>query len=315
MGYIGGKRLTARNTLRGLRWRVGELFFKRLFNVWQALGFHVTRNHYYEPIPDTRRLNPKLWERRLANPGIDYRDEDQVRLLAELARGWKAEWDQLPLTRPRDARPHDYHVENGGYASVDGEVLYAMIRRFKPARIIEIGCGNSTYLAARAVLANEADGAPCQLISVDPFPKDIVREGFAGLAECRPIPVQEIPLDEFSALGENDILFIDSSHVVKTGSDVQYEFLEILPRLNKGVLVHVHDIFLPAEYPEHWVKKSLQFYNEQYLLQAFLIFNERFRVVWGGHYMHLAHPELLGRAFRSYAPGRVRPGAFWMRRV
>lgn len=119
----------------------------------------------------------------------------------------------------------------------------------------------------------------------------------------------------FKELGENDILFIDSSHVLKIGSDVQYEYNEILPRLNKGVLIHVHDIFLPLEYPETWVRQSHRFWTEQYLLQAFLAYNSAFKVLWAGHYMHWKYPDLLEKAFRTYNREITGPGSFWMRKI
>jgi len=119
---------------------------------------------------------------------------------------------------------------------------------------------------------------------------------------------------EFGKLKENDILFIDSSHVLKIGSDVQYEYLDILPRLSKGVIVHVHDIFLPAEYPKEWVLKDYIFWTEQYLLQAFLAFNDSFEVLWAGHYMHLKYPNKLEDAF-SYKRDERLPGSFWMRKI
>ena len=113
----------------------------------------------------------------------------------------------------------------------------------------------------------------------------------------------------------HDILFIDSSHVLRIGGDVQYEYLEILPRLARGVIVHSHDIFLPAEYPRHWVLEEHKFWTEQYLLQAFLAFNDSFEVLWAGSYMHLKHPEKLEEAFSSYKRERTLPGSFWMRKV
>ena len=116
-------------------------------------------------------------------------------------------------------------------------------------------------------------------------------------------------------LARNDILFIDSSHVVRIGGDVLYELLEILPQLAVGVVVHLHDIFMPAEYPKNWVLKNKRFWSEQYLLQAFLAFNKDFEVLWGSSYMHLMHPEMLEAAFPSYRRDRWWPASFWIRRV
>ena len=118
----------------------------------------------------------------------------------------------------------------------------------------------------------------------------------------------------FKELKEGDILFIDSSHILKIGGDVQYEFLEILPRLNKGVIVQIHDIFIPVEYPKAWVLGNKLFYDEQYLLQAFLVFNSAFEVLWVGSYMHIRHPDKLEKTFNSYDRRTAWPCSFWMRK-
>jgi hypothetical protein len=114
-------------------------------------------------------------------------------------------------------------------------------------------------------------------------------------------------------LGADDILFIDSSHVLRIGSDVQYLFLEVLPRLAPGVLVHIHDIFMPAEYPREWVLTHGYFWTEQYLLQAFLTFNTSWEVIWAGSFMQLNHRESLACAFPQAVLDAM-PGSFWIRR-
>jgi hypothetical protein len=189
-----------------------------------------------------------------------------------------------------------------------------MIRRLRPSKILEIGSGNSTYISAMATVRNKEQGSDCELICIEPFPNVILRKGFPGLSRLVVRPMQEVSLAEFENLGENDILFIDSSHMLKIGSDVQRIYLEVLPVLKKGVVVHIHDIFLPAEYPRQWVMEHRMFWNEQYLLQAFLTFNERFEVLWAGSYMHLWHGDELGRAFKSYDRRKNWPGSFWIRR-
>jgi hypothetical protein len=136
-----------------------------------------------------------------------------------------------------------------------------------------------------------------------------------GLARIVREPLQDVDLAVFERLERNDILFIDSTHVLKTGSDVQLEYLEILPRLASGVIVHIHDIFLPAEYPKAWLTDEHIFWNEQYLLQAFLAFNKGFEVLWAGSFMHLNHSDKLRDSFPGYAPERSWPGSFWLRRI
>lgn len=256
-------------------------FIKKSFPIWQRMGFHVTPNHFYEPVPDTRTLREELWSKHSNIEGIETNEEGQINLLSQFSSKFKDEYENFPMLKT--SAPYQYYVNNAAFESVDGEILYCMIRHFKPRKIFEIGSGNSTYLAAQAVLKNkEEDGNECELIAFEPYPNNVLKAGFPGLSKLIPIKIQDIALSKFSELKENDFLFIDSSHVLKIGSDVQYEYLEILPRLNKGVIVHVHDIFLPAEYRREWVLNDYRFYTEQYLLQAFLAFNSAFEVLWGG---------------------------------
>jgi hypothetical protein len=313
-GFPGRRRLLAAVQLtRRVLWESRRLALQRSFTFWQTLGVHVTPNHYYGPVPDTRHLPASLWSQRLQSPGVDMRDAEQVALLQTFASSFRAEYGTFPMS------PHagmgKYYVKNGMFESVDGEILYCMIRHFRPKRLIEVGAGVSTVLSAQAVLRNASHGDPCEFVSIDPFPTSTLQAGLDGLSELLAKPVQEVGLDVFMQLARNDILFIDSSHVVRIGGDVLYELLEILPQLAVGVVVHLHDIFMPAEYPKNWVLKNKRFWSEQYLLQAFLAFNREFEVLWGSSYMHLMHPEMLEAAFPSYRRDRWWPASFWIRRV
>jgi predicted O-methyltransferase YrrM len=293
--------------------KVWHRMARKSFYLFERLGLHVVPNHFYQPIPDTRELDDALFARRTALVGVDMRDDAQCQFLETVSAAYKAEYDALPRTKGDVAS--QFYLNNGTYQSVDAEMLYCMVRHFKPRKMIEIGSGFSTYLAAQAVLKNEtADNVKCELTAIEPYPNPVLEAGFPGMSRLVRDKVQTASLAEFEALGEGDILFIDSSHVLKIGSDVQYEYLEILPRLKKGVIVHIHDIFLPAEYPREWVFKHQRFWNEQYLLQAFLMFNDSFEVLFGGSYMHLKHPEQLAKAFASYDQSTCWPGNFWMRR-
>jgi len=285
------------------------------FPLWQQLGVHVTPVHYYQPIPDTRALTDSVWEGRSELVGVDLNQSAQLKLLDEFSAGWKQEYEKFPRSKEH-VQHSQFYMDNSAFTSVDAEVLYCMIRMFKPRKIIEIGSGYSTLLSAQAILRNKAEiGLSCELLACDPYPSEFLVKGFPGLAGVVQKRVEEIPLSFFASLVENDILFIDSSHVLKIGGDVQFEFLEILPRLANGVLVHVHDIFLPAEYLKEWVKHDREFFSEQYLLQAFLTFNKSFRVLWAASYMHLNHPEKLEAAFCSYERTQRWPGSFWIQRV
>lgn len=286
----------------------------RYFELWESNGFHITRKYFDTPIPDTTKLKDALWSEPSQMAGIDMNEAGQFDLLSQFVSKYKEEYESLP--REKTDVPHQYYVNNVWYGSVDGETLYCMVRHFAPKKIIEIGSGNSTYLSAQASLKNRAEtGVECELIACEPYPNEVLKAGFPGLTKLRAMEAQDIPLAEFNDLGENDILFIDSSHVLRIGSDVQYEFLEILPRLNRGVVVHVHDIFFPAEYPADWIMGEHSFPNEQYLLQAFMAFNDSFEVLWAGNYMNLKHPAKLEAAFSSYRRDGKSPRSFWIRKT
>jgi hypothetical protein len=190
-----------------------------------------------------------------------------------------------------------------------------MVRHSKPKRIVEVGSGFSTYITAAALLANAAEGHPAEFLAIDPSPNDVLRQGIPGLTGLRSERVESLPPGFADDLVENDILFIDSSHVVRIDSDVRFLLLEVLPRLKPGVLVHFHDIFLPADYPREWVVNEQRFWSEQYLLHALLLYSRAFEVVWAASYMHMAHPEALQQVFPAYDRASTWPGSFWIRRT
>ncbi|HET9235087.1 MAG TPA: class I SAM-dependent methyltransferase [Candidatus Eisenbacteria bacterium] len=282
------------------------------FRILERLGVHLTPNHYHFPIPDTGRLPEALWSRQSGLPGLDMNVEGQLVLLDLLAERYGSEMAGLPRTA-REAKS-GFYLENRHFETVDAEIYYGLIRDRAPRRILEVGSGFSTRLALIALEKNRLDGRPGSITLCDPEPPSWAKAGEGALERVITARVQDLPLETFTRLTASDMLFIDSSHVLAIGSDVQFLFLEVLPRLTPGVLVHVHDIFLPAEYPKYWVRDRLRFWNEQYLLQAFLALNDRFRVTWASHWMALRHPERLARAIPSFGPGRS-PGSFWMERV
>lgn len=284
----------------------------KYFELWQRHGFHVTQVHYYQPIPDTRDLPISLWNRLSDLPGVDIREEQQKELLAEIVSKFKDEYTAIPKGGPTPE--FRYYLGNTAFEAVDAEILFGLIRLLKPQRVYEIGSGFSTLLAADALRRNRVDGHSCRFIAIEPYPSAELEAELPREVELWRVPVQQVSLDEFESLREDDILFIDSSHVCKIASDVQFEFLEVLPRIRPGVVVHIHDIFMPGEYPKQWVLDWRRFWNEQYLLQTFLSFNTTFEVLWAGQWMHIKHPDLLMKAFPSYKAG-VSPASFWLRRT
>jgi hypothetical protein len=274
---------------------------KSVFDIWERHGYHVTPVHFYEPIPEARSLEEaagRVWD--LA--GVDMNESGQLELLDEIQR-WKGEYDQPSWG--------DFDIRNRYFGAVDAEVYWGIIRSRKPKRIYEIGAGYSTLLAVEALKRNEREGSSGELIAVEPYPGEVLRRGINGRCRLEERPVQEMSLAMFDELEAGDLLFVDSSHVAAAGSDVCLEILEIFPRLPSGVHVHVHDIFLPSEYPGHFLLDLHYFWTEQYLLHAFLAFNDAYSVLWGSAYMALCHPDLVSAAFPSFAPGQ-QPGSLWM---
>ena len=299
-----------------------------LFDAFQRHGVHVLSNHFYNPVSDTRTINPRLFDTASALPGIEMNIAGQLAMMKDFQRRFGAEYAKFE-TGPVSA-PGAFTFDNGMYGPVDAEILYCTVRANKPRRIVEIGSGHSTRLSAMAILANQREDPAykCDLTCIEPYPSDALRAGFPGLTKLMVEPVEKVPLSMFEGLGEGDILFIDSSHVVKVGSDAQYEFLELLPRVGVGAIVHVHDIFFPFDYPERWVKTEHRFWNEQYVLQAFLMFNKAFEVLWCGTAAEHAAAGDVAAAFPSLARERARkggkwekgstcvcPASFWMKRV
>jgi len=297
-----------------------RLFLRRpnLFDTWQACGWHVVPNHFYEPVPDTRTLDSRLFDKPSGMPGVDLRLDAQRGMLKRFAAEFGAEYNRFPEA-PVGPQPA-VHLKNGMFGPGDAETLYCMVRANRPRRIIEIGSGFSTLFALEAVRATRAadPGYSCEVTCVEPYPRDWLRtlKGIK-LVQDR---VETLPLSLFEGLGEGDILFMDSSHVLKIGSDVHYEFLELIPRVGVGALVHVHDIFFPMDYPRDWVLGKRRFWTEQYLLQAFLAFNRAFRVEWAGAAMLRAYPEDVFAAYPSTRRGSEADpqfgiGSFWMKRT
>ena len=286
-------------------------------DIFYRHGMHLLRKHFYLPIPDDTDKLERFWNVPSEMVGVDINVPLALQVMEEICPRYLPEFRaKFPIDGP--CEPPGFYLINGGYMAVDAHVYYCLIRHYKPRRIMEIGNGNSTLLAIAACDKNAEDcGWRATVASIDPYPWQLFEKGYAGLDELISKRVQDVPVSDFDQLESGDILFIDSSHVIRSGNDVHYEFLEILPRLKPGVFVHVHDISLPRPYPKIYFDNRL-YWNEQYLLQAFLAFNHRFEVVWPGNYMMIHYPERMLRVFPEFQRMRQEypqsePTAFWMR--
>jgi predicted O-methyltransferase YrrM len=273
--------------------------------------------HYYSPLPDTRELaaeprRSQIWAvPPRETPGIDWRDEEQVALCRDVF----AEQARLELAEEPTGEATDYFVGNDQFSPFDAWLLEAFLRHLRPSRMIEVGSGFSTLVSAR--VNRELLGSSMHLTCIEPYPRPSLAEGVTGVADLRIEKVQETPLEIFETLAENDVLFIDTSHVAKTGSDVVWLYQEVVPRLRPGVVVHIHDIFAPGDYPEAWVLDGWA-WNELYVVRAFLAFNSAFRIELGAQYMLKRHRDVVVRAFPEMAGERYSDpggGSLWIRRV
>jgi predicted O-methyltransferase YrrM len=277
-------------------------------------GFTLIADHFYQPIPNRAEVISHANTPRLFG-GCVFNYEEQIPFVRQLLTQYKAE-----INSESDLGAAGYRMSCGGFGSGDAEMLYCLIRHLKPTRIVEVGAGTSTQVIVAALRKNAGEcGHSCDLTSIDPYPsKEAVETAgmqHAGVTHnVIAARVQDVPVSKFQSLGENDILFVDSSHVFKAGSDVEHEFHNIYPSLRRGVWVHVHDIFLPFDYPPEWNNKKSFFWNEQYILEAFLQFNTAFRIRAALNMIARHDPAVFSDSIERYLEQRT-PGSFWMQRV
>ena len=267
--------------------------------------------HFYSPLvdpQDLRRRADHLWGAETRVPlGIDLALDDQWNLLED-ARSVAAEF-AYPASEEAITSSREFRDNNGVFESLDARILYCILRMRRPRRMVEVGSGHSTLLSAD-VNTRWLKGRT-ELICIEPYPPEFLTELPSGVSKLIRERVEEIGIEPFLALKSGDILFIDSSHVSKTGSDVNHLYFEVLPRLAPGVLIHIHDIFMPEEYPRDWVLEEERSWNEQYLLRALLMFSGAFRVVFGSHCASLLLPDQVESVFGAPHGG----GSFWIEKI
>lgn len=279
--------------------RIKNLIKRQLFSIYKfgtRLGVHILPVHYYSSIPNIVDLErtKSIWAKKSELPGLELDMEQQVNSLKSICIPYQSEY--------KGNEAYRYAVDNAfgpGYGYIEAQALHAVIRHYKPKRIIEVGSGVSTWCMLTALKINkEETGNDSSITCIEPYPSKKLK----ALKEIELMEKQVQAVcyeDSFAELGENDLLFIDSSHTVKPGSDVNYLILEILPKLNAGVIVHFHDIFLPYDYQRsviqtffHWMETSL--------LRAFLIHNDRARIVFCQSYLHYDRKEAMKKVFPEY---------------
>lgn len=249
--------------------------------------------HFYSPIvsvEDLKERENEIWNEKKSIEGIKLRTLDQIELINQLSKYY----NEIPF-KPHKQNNIRYFFENEYYSYSDGILLYSMIRYFKPKRIIEIGSGFSSAVMLdtnELFFDNEIS-----LTFIEPYPQrlfSLITKYDKSKIEVINKKVQSISLDIFKSLKSGDILFVDSSHVVKTDSDVNFILFNILPILKSGVLIHFHDIFYPFEYPKEWVFEGRN-WNESYFLKAFLMYNSNFEIRLFSNYLHRYHKDAFNK--------------------
>jgi hypothetical protein len=285
----------------------------------EEAGFQVARNEdYYSPLPSVARLkaNAARWNRPSALHGVEYDLPAMKSVLAELLSCYLKEF----LTYPPYAQVQKMGF-GPGYTAVDALTLYMMIRHLKPQRYIEVGSGVSTYYCNLAAQRNAGEGHPLQMTCIEPYPFEKLST-IQGI-HVLPQKVEDVDIALFQQLQTNDVLFIDSSHILRVDGDVPFLYLEVLPVLNVGVVTHIHDIPYPFNFPypaDLWIfgEEWPMFWNEPMVLQAFLAFNKNFKICLSTPLIRHFDEAFLKQSIPIYQSVDEHPNTFssiWLRRI
>lgn len=290
------------------RRRVRSALVRLLARPMRRAGFDLEVRSFYSPIPNVEAIPDSVWRRRSSLPGIDFNLKGQAAYIERELSRYASEFKPPPTS---DGDRLTFYSNNGLFQGHDAALLFAMVRSNKPSTIVELGSGFSTLVSAAAVRANRREGHRTRLVSCDPYASADAAAGVDGLAELVPAGAEELG-DRFASLQPGDILFIDSSHTVRLGGDVVYLLCEVVPRLPAGVLVHLHDIYLPYEYPREWFAHNRWYWAEQYLLQALLVENSRLETLVAAHALWRDLNDRFEAAISSLGSPSA-PLSFWLR--
>ena len=278
--------------------------------IFNNIGLLPIHNHYYNPLINPNKHNLKSLRDERIIGGLDININKQKEIIVSFN-----DVDELLQFPIKKSNSNDFYYHNNSFESGDSEYLYNIIRKFKPNKIIEVGSGFSTKMMLNSINKNKDEDSNynCELTCIEPFEyKQLEGLPITLLKE----KVESLDIKIFKKLKNNDILFIDSSHIIRPQGDVLFEIHRILPELNPGVLIHFHDIFTPRDYPDDWIYKEHLLWNEQYFLETFLSFNDRFEVIGSLNYLKHNYWELLSSKCPILSKEKNRePGSFWIRKI
>lgn len=283
---------------------LGKLGLRRAFEVGQRLGVDVLPRHFYSEVPDLRVLRDQVdWKKPGSMTGVLGADLDTQ--LATLSQ-WMTPALRERLAIEGAAAPAQAEHGSLGFGPVEADVLHAFVASKKPSKIVQIGCGVSTSVMLRAAAET---GASPEIVCVEPYPSEFLREAAEeGRLRLVAEPAQAVPLDLLTDLAEGDLLFVDSSHAVRPGSEVNRVILEVLPKLGPGRFVHFHDIYFPFDYQPGLLGNELFFSSESVLLQAYLTDNPRYEIAASLSMLHHGSPAALTGLLPNYQPAPFEQG-------
>jgi predicted O-methyltransferase YrrM len=270
----------------------------RLFLLLERLGYHLLPRHFYSPVADRRWLerNPDLWRRPISLPGLEWDLDAQLAWLRETCSEHLEEVEGFPFLSEL--------TEGGapfGYGLIEGQVLHCVVRKLAPRLVVEVGSGSSTMLIAEAARRNQSEGrGETRIVTIDPYPPAQLTE--IPEVESVTLPAQAVPDQVFEELGAGDLLFIDSTHSLKAGSELPRLYLEVLPTLAAGITIQIHDVFLPYANSPGILHADLWDWQETILVAALLTGNPRLQVLCCQSALHDAASERMGEILPDYQP-------------
>lgn len=281
----------------------------------EAIQSAHPNGHFYSPVVDPGSLEPQaetIWQTEPEVLGIDFNNASHLQILQQDFPAYIEAYD-YPERLPEGADSNRFYTQNPQFSWLDARALFVLLQKWRPGRLIEVGSGFSSLLIAD--VSNRFLEKPLDFTCIEPYPRDFLKNNPPGISRLLEQQVQEVPLSVFSELEPGDILFIDSSHVCKTGSDVNFLYFEVLPRLKAGVHIHIHDIFLPFEYPREWVLDENRSWNEQYLVRALLLYSSAFQLSFGCNYAFWKYPDEVIKALNLPGGAGFGGGSFWITRM
>lgn len=287
--------------------KMGMRHFPMCKSALLRIGVFPIQRHYFEPQFDFRSDSQGLTAIRTL-PGLDWNTAEQLKIL----HGMNYHHELLGMPRKR-TKALEYHLDNGLFEAGDADYWYQLIRLKKPARIIEIGGGYSTLIGLKATARNaeEDPATACAYHCIEPYEASWLNDPALTITRQK---VETLPLSFFAGLDEDDVLFIDSSHIIRPQGDVLFLIQSVLPALKSGVIVHFHDIFTPNHYPLNWLRTEVLFWNEQYLLEAFLTNNNEWKIIGALNFLRQYHFDELLR-HTAFLNADYRPGSFYIQKL